>query len=61
MSDKKVVSPCVSICVLNPEDVCEGCYRSAEEITQWSCYNEVEKKEVLALSRQRRADDGAIL
>ncbi|CAH0990793.1 hypothetical protein SIN8267_00892 [Sinobacterium norvegicum] len=61
MSQSAVKSPCVSICVLNPEDVCEGCYRSAEEITQWNAYSEQERVEVLQLSQQRRIEDGAVM
>jgi hypothetical protein len=61
VSHSAVKSPCVSICVLNPDDVCEGCYRSTEEITQWNAYSQEEKAKVLQLSQQRRIDDGAVL
>ncbi len=42
-----VKSPCISVCVLNEEDICEGCYRSAEEITDWSELTEQQKSDVL--------------
>lgn len=42
-----VKSPCISVCVLNDEDICEGCYRSAQEITDWSVLSNPEKKAVL--------------
>ena len=33
----EVESPCIKICVVHPEArLCTGCYRSIEEITQWS-------------------------
>lgn len=43
----KVKSPCISVCVLNDEDICEGCYRSAQEITDWTELSNPEKEQVL--------------
>lgn len=51
-----VKSPCISVCVLDVDDVCEGCYRTAAEITEWTVLDEVGKREVLRLSRQRRVE-----
>lgn len=48
-----VKSPCISVCVLNENDICEGCYRSAAEITDWSILGNEKKKQVLSLTRQR--------
>lgn len=55
MSDEvvEIKSPCISVCVLNDEDVCEGCYRSAQEITDWSVLS-VEAKKVVMESVKRR-------
>ena len=53
MSDRGVRSPCVSICVLDEQDICTGCYRSAAEITDWVMMNDDEKREVLEQARQR--------
>ena len=49
MSDNvvEVKSPCISVCVLNEEDVCEGCYRSAQEITDWSVLSVEDKQAVM--------------
>lgn len=47
MSIEEVKSPCISVCVLNAADVCEGCYRSAQEITDWSVLSSEQKKAVL--------------
>ena len=30
-----VKSPCIEVCSLNSEDVCIGCYRTANEIIEW--------------------------
>ena len=33
----EVQSPCVQICVVHPaERICTGCYRTIDEIAQWS-------------------------
>lgn len=32
-----IESPCINVCVLHPEaKLCLGCFRSADEITQWA-------------------------
>ena len=48
-----VKSPCISVCILNDEDVCEGCYRTALEITDWVMYSDEEKRGVLAECKTR--------
>ena len=52
-----VTSPCISVCVLNESDVCEGCYRTAEEITLWSAASDEEKHQMLEKSNERRKKD----
>ena len=37
------ITPCVSFCNLDESDICMGCYRSAEEITEWRNKSEDEK------------------
>lgn len=51
--EKPVKSPCVSVCALDENDVCVGCYRTANEISFWSRYNNDERREVLNLSLER--------
>ena len=51
--EKPIKSPCVSICVLNEEDVCVGCYRTGNEISHWGSYSNQERRDVLALSVER--------
>ena len=48
-----VKSPCISVCVLNNEDICTGCYRSVREITFWSRMTNDEKLRTLAAARER--------
>lgn len=42
-----VHSPCVSICVLDENDICIGCYRSGREISDWGKYDNEAKRKVL--------------
>ena len=54
MTEKAAVkSPCISICVLNEEDICEGCYRSAQEITDWIELSNPQKEQVLLKVNER--------
>lgn len=46
-------SPCISVCVLDEDDICMGCYRSADEITDWFMASDDEKREVLRRARER--------
>ena len=47
-------SPCISICVLDDEDICQGCFRSAEEITDWYIASSGEKLNILDRAKERR-------
>ncbi len=53
MSDVEVRSPCISVCALNADEICMGCYRNAHEITEWSRFDKVQKLEVLAETKKR--------
>lgn len=54
MADPRPVqSPCVSVCALDVNDVCIGCYRSASEIAAWSSLSEDEKRAVIERADHR--------
>jgi uncharacterized protein len=53
MSDNETRSPCISVCVLDDDDICMGCYRSAAEITDWFMATDEQKREVLRRARER--------
>jgi len=53
MRDDEPRSPCISVCVLDDDDVCMGCYRSASEITDWFMATDEQKREVLRRARER--------
>ena len=48
-----VASPCVSICALDDDDICIGCHRSGDEITQWGSQDNVWKRDVLKKAHER--------
>ena len=53
MSETEPESPCVSVCLLDDEDICVGCYRSADEITDWFMADAEGKREILARASKR--------
>ena len=51
-----VPSPCVSICRMNPvSELCEGCFRTLDEIALWGRMEEGSKREVWKQIGQRIA------
>lgn len=45
----EVQSPCVKVCVVNPETgLCLGCHRSVDEIARWSRMTPDQRQAVLA-------------
>ncbi len=52
----EVASPCINVCKMNPETaLCEGCYRTLDEIASWAAFSDEEKRAVLAQLPARRA------
>ena len=47
-------SPCIRNCCLNNDDICLGCGRSLQEITQWSNATTADKIRILQLSAARK-------
>lgn len=48
-----VPSPCVSICALDDDDICIGCHRSGDEISQWGYQSNEWKRDVLKKTHER--------
>tara|TARA_R110000823_G_scaffold115436_1_gene238060 strand:+ start:4453 stop:4644 length:192 start_codon:yes stop_codon:yes gene_type:complete len=55
MNEGEPRSPCISVCVLDEKDICQGCYRSAEEITDWFMASAQQKRDIIARARERLA------
>ena len=54
-STQPVKSPCIEVCSLNDQDVCIGCYRTANEIIEWFSAPDERKREILLSVNERRA------
>ena len=51
-----VKSPCIEVCTLDNQDICVGCYRTADEIIEWFSASDERKREILVLTDQRRRE-----
>ena len=45
---KEIISPCVGVCQYNNEEVCSGCFRTAEEISQWTTISDSEREKIMS-------------
>ena len=57
----QIESPCIGVCALDENDVCMGCFRTADDITEWSIYSDEEKVEANQMAAQRAVDAGMTL
>ena len=45
----EIESPCIQVCVVHPvERICTGCYRTIDEIAQWSRMTAEQRSEIMA-------------
>ena len=51
MHKKTIISPCVSVCRLDTEEVCIGCGRTRKEIREWTFYSD--RRRVTIMQRLR--------
>lgn len=61
MTEKEIRSPCVSICALDDQDLCVGCYRTGQEISDWGKMSNAERKAVLQKVQEREQHAGRII
>lgn len=59
--EKPLPSPCVNICALDDDDVCTGCQRTAQEITQWRRVDNAERRAILQRCHERAVARGLVL
>ena len=51
----KAPSPCIGICKMNPQSgLCEGCFRTIDEIAKWSTATEETKRQVWMEIKRRQ-------
>ena len=46
VKSEEISSPCVGICQYNKEEVCSGCFRTADEISQWTTISDSEREKI---------------
>ncbi|MBH3461548.1 DUF1289 domain-containing protein [Pseudomonas putida] len=59
--ERPVASPCVNVCALDEQDICIGCQRTVQEITQWARMDNDERRAVIKLCHERALEAGLIL
>jgi predicted Fe-S protein YdhL (DUF1289 family) len=51
-----VPSPCISVCRMDPaSELCEGCFRTLDEIAAWGRMEDQRKRDIWELIAQRAA------
>ena len=56
---QEIISPCISVCRINVESgFCQGCWRTCEEIRNWTYSDKTEKLEVLERLHERKKAAG---
>lgn len=58
--EKPVRSPCVSVCVLDDNDICVGCQRAGQEISHWGKMSNEQRRAVLELAGARAHEQGLV-
>ena len=52
-----IESPCISVCALDEDELCQGCYRTLDEIVKWASGDDEYKQRVLEKALERKAED----
>lgn len=42
-----ILTPCIGICALDADGYCEGCFRTGEEIGNWSSLPDAERRRLM--------------
>jgi predicted Fe-S protein YdhL (DUF1289 family) len=50
-----VQSPCIGNCCLDDDSICLGCFRSLDEIKDWSIVDNQTRRRILQNAAQRKA------
>ena len=51
-----ITSPCISICAMDENDLCIGCYRTSKEIRDWLLMEDDERLDVIAKAAERASE-----
>jgi uncharacterized protein len=47
LSEEPILSPCIGICHIDNLGLCEGCFRTGEEISRWTQMSQAERQHVM--------------
>ena len=54
MADKEIQSPCIGVCSMDDSTgLCQGCYRTMDEIQGWWDLDNTQKQTVIDLASER--------
>jgi len=56
MTPSGPVSPCINVCVLDSQGICQGCLRTIDEIAGWGRMTAAEQWGVMARLEQARRE-----
>ena len=48
MNQQAILTPCIGVCSLRLDGLCEGCLRTTDEIARWSTMGEAERERLMA-------------
>ncbi len=52
-----VASPCINLCRMDARSgLCDGCYRTIDEIAAWSRMDDARRRDILAAVARRRQE-----
>jgi len=57
MIDTGIASPCIRKCTIDVSSICIGCFRSLEEIKQWSSASQLEKENIMKNVSKRQRNE----
>jgi hypothetical protein len=44
---RPILTPCIGVCTLGADGLCEGCHRNAAEIGAWSSLDDAERARIM--------------
>jgi predicted Fe-S protein YdhL (DUF1289 family) len=51
---RAVLSPCVGVCALDADGLCQGCLRTADEIAAWPLLDDAQRLRFIEIELPRR-------
>lgn len=45
--NRPIITPCIGVCALDKQDLCEGCLRTGVEISRWASMSDAERRHIM--------------